>query len=353
MGLREWIIVIAAVVMLGIIVDAIRRVLRQRRSHPKPLRGRLRAGQTRGDRSRDRVVFTEPDDAPLFAEPMQSDLEAQSESARTTQARARTQPEPAASFAPKHSAAKPAAPDFSAPEGQRIPMLLDAVQPEPETPEPQQSVDQFALNLPEVTDSPEWPQWDEPLIIDTASAPESAPDHGSAQAAQPAASDADSGWEASAEKSHDPQDSALSDQLLAEPEEVLVMTVLANADEPFDGPSLLQLMLACGLRYGQMQIFHASDAQGALQYSVANAFKPGTFDLEALDQFNTRGVTFFLQLPCQAEPLEALSAMQQSAKLLVDTLGGVLLDDERNVMTAQTLAHYHERVRAFQRVRRS
>ena len=330
MGLREWIILIAILIMAGIVFDAIRRLVRQRQSRGGSLRRRLslRAGQMRGDRTRDRLPT--PPTASQSAPPTH------------------TEPEP------------PAAPDLAEHEGQRIPMLLDAVPPQTEEPEPTPRTDQFALNLPEsaMGDTPLWPQWDEPLVIDGAPTPqpeitpvESPLTDGAADAQGAEPSLEEPSWDEPSwdEPTPDAQDAALSDQLLAEPEEVLVMTVLASAEHAFDGPSLLQLMLACGLRFGQMNIFHASDAQGALQYSVANAVKPGTFDLDALDAFTTRGVTFFLQLPCQAEPLEALSAMQHSATLLADTLGGSLLDDQRNLMTAQTLAHYHERVRAFQR----
>ncbi len=321
MGLREWIIAIAVLVMLGIVSDALRRIWQQRRArtHQVRARGRLNAGQTRGDRSRDRVLLSDPviADAEDHIEPIHA-----------------APPEPAPQ--PEPEVAQPA-PDFDPQEGQRIPMLLDAVQPEPQSEEPPPKTDQFALHLPEAPDAPEapWPQWEEPLVI-----------------AEPEATEVAQSESPDEPALRNPQDAALSDQLLAEPEEVLVMTVLAAAEESFDGPSLLQLMLACGLRFGHMNIFHASDAHGALQYSVANAFKPGTFDLDALDQLTTRGVTFFLQLPCQAEPLEALSAMQQSAKLLAESLGGTLLDDQRNIMTAQTLAHYHERVREFLRTQR-
>jgi len=331
MGLREWIIAMGVVMILAIAADAIRRLRRQRQNSlgSQRQRGRLNAGQTRGDRSRERLQVA-------------------------------VKPAPAEASKPSQTASTEAAPapEFHKSDGQRIPMLLDAVTPEPKVTEPTPRSDQFVLNLPESPDTEDtlWPQWDEPLVIGGGDAPTA-----SSQAEPSAAgvNSADAGveapalpsWEDPAVEVRNPQDAALSDQLLAEPEEVLVMTVLAGAEESFDGPSLLQLMLACGLRFGHMNIFHASDAHGALQYSVANAFKPGTFDLDALDQLSTRGVTFFLQLPCQAEPLEALSAMQHSATLLAETLGGTLLDDQRHIMSAQTLTHYHERVREFQRAR--
>lgn len=332
MGLREWIIGIAAVVMLAVVVDAFRRIMRQRRGRDRlsASRRRFSAGQIRGDNT-------------LYQSPV--------EPAGPT-----AQPLPLAAAIlddelPEAEEFRPVL-DLAEADGLRIPMLLDAVQPEPNPtqPDPSPRSDQYALNLPEAasTEPLQWPQWDQPLIIDGVDGTHDR------QELEPAPSpDADPhaelSWDEPTETLHTPQDAALSDQLLAEPEEVLVLTVLASIEEPFDGPSLLQLMLACGLRFGNMNIFHASDAHGALQYSVANAFKPGTFALDAIAQLTTRGVTFFLQLPCQAEPLEALSAMQHSATLLADTLGGTLLDDQRNIMTLQTMAQYHERVRAFQR----
>ncbi|MCH8551383.1 MAG: cell division protein ZipA [Natronospirillum sp.] len=144
-------------------------------------------------------------------------------------------------------------------------------------------------------------------------------------------------------------DDEASGQLLAEPEEVLVITVLAQPDDEFDGTSLLQIMLACGMRFGRMNIFHSTDDEGRLQFSAANAFNPGTFDLDNVEHFATRGVTFFLQLPSQSDPMEAFDAMYQTATVLATNLHGDIHDDNRSVMTAQTLTHYRERIRDFQR----
>ncbi|WLD56961.1 cell division protein ZipA [Salinispirillum sp. LH 10-3-1] len=139
------------------------------------------------------------------------------------------------------------------------------------------------------------------------------------------------------------------EQMLAEPEAVIVITVLAREDYEFTGAALLEILLACGMRFGNMNIFHATDEQGLLQYSAANAFNPGTFDIDNVEHFATRGVTFFLQLPCQAKPLDAFDAMYHTARTLGEHLRGDLYDDSRSVMTAQTLEHYRERIRDFQR----
>lgn len=151
-------------------------------------------------------------------------------------------------------------------------------------------------------------------------------------------------WDDRTERAVEP-----GEQMLAEPEAVMVITVLARDDYEFTGAALLEILLACGMRFGNMNIFHATDEQGLLQYSAANAFNPGTFDIDNVEHFATRGVTFFLQLPCQSKALDAFEAMYHTARTLGEHLQGDLYDDSRSMMTAQTLEHYRERIRDFQR----
>lgn len=45
-------------------------------------------------------------------------------------------------------------------------------------------------------------------------------------------------------------------ETLAHSEEIIVISVLARTEAGFDGADLLNLMLACGLRFSEMGIFH-------------------------------------------------------------------------------------------------
>lgn len=144
---------------------------------------------------------------------------------------------------------------------------------------------------------------------------------------------------------------AQSDAAPGPAEEVLVINVLAR-DEPFAGPELLQILLTCDLRYGKMNIFHRYEqagGQGPVQFSVANIVEPGTFDLDDIDSFNTRGVCFFLTLPGPRDPLTAFDYMVETAQCLVRNLNGELRDEAHSVMTAQTLEHCRARIREFER----
>ncbi len=135
-----------------------------------------------------------------------------------------------------------------------------------------------------------------------------------------------------------------------EPEEVLVITVVAK-QQPLDGQTLLQVVLACGMRFGDMNLFHRFEEgvdKGAVQFSMANAVNPGTFDLEQMDQMTTPGVSFFMSMGEPADVKNAFECMLATAETVSKHLGGDLLDENRSVMRPQTKAHYRERIREYE-----
>lgn len=137
-----------------------------------------------------------------------------------------------------------------------------------------------------------------------------------------------------------------------DPQEVLIVNVLSKDGAGFKGPDLLQLLLACDLRFGKKNIFHRyekANAKGAIQFSVANLVEPGVFDLDAIDDFTTPGVSFFLSLPGPEKPVVAFNYMIETAQVLVRHLQAELRDDAHSVMTAQTIEHCRQRIRDFER----
>ncbi|KIL05330.1 cell division protein ZipA [Stutzerimonas stutzeri] len=135
-------------------------------------------------------------------------------------------------------------------------------------------------------------------------------------------------------------------------EEVLVINVLARDAGGFRGPALLQNILESGLRFGEMDIFHRHESMagnGEVLFSMANAVKPGTFDLDDIDHFTTPAVSFFLGLPGPRHPKQAFDVMVAAARKLASELNGELKDDQRSVLTAQTIEHYRQRIVEFER----
>jgi cell division protein ZipA len=135
-------------------------------------------------------------------------------------------------------------------------------------------------------------------------------------------------------------------------EEVFVINVISKDNDGYSGAKLLEILLACDIRYGDMDIFHRSEAKksgGKHQFSVANLVEPGIFKLDGMRHMKTPGVAFFMRLPGPSNPMNAFDAMVETAECIVRNLGGEMRDQNKSVMTKQTVAHDRERVREFER----
>ena len=142
------------------------------------------------------------------------------------------------------------------------------------------------------------------------------------------------------------------DNPVKEVEEVIVISVFATDEAGFEHADIMRIILACGMRYGDMDIFHRNerdDGKGAIQFSMANAVKPGTFDLSNMDGIYTPGITFFLSLPGPEDSIKAFDYMLETAQCVAKNLNGLLKDDQHSDMTAQTIEHARHRVQDFER----
>ena len=156
--------------------------------------------------------------------------------------------------------------------------------------------------------------------------------------------------------SADPADPAATSQREELPpvEEVFVINVIARDELGFPGSALLQNILESGLRHGEMNIFHRHESMsgnGDVLFSMANALKPGVFDLDEMDSTYVRAVSFFMGLPGPRHPKQALDLMIAAARKLAHELGGDLKDEQRSVLTAQTIEHYRQRIAEYERKR--
>ncbi len=150
----------------------------------------------------------------------------------------------------------------------------------------------------------------------------------------------------------EPAPISVEDEEPGEPEEVLIINVMARPGHYFQGEPLLQEIFDAGMRYGSMNIFHRyRDARGGgpILFSLANMVKPGTFDLDAMEEFQTPGVSLFMTLPMSGDSLEAFDLMLDTAKAIAENLNGELKDENRSVMTKQTMEHDRQRVLEFER----
>ncbi len=136
-----------------------------------------------------------------------------------------------------------------------------------------------------------------------------------------------------------------------EPEmQVIVLNVHCAGDEPFIGTKLFDSMQQNGLIYGEMNIFHRHvdlSGNGKVLFSVANMMQPGTLEHGDPAEFSTKGISFFMTLPCYGEADQNFNLMLRIAQQIADDMGGNVLDDQRNLMTPDRLASYRRQIVEF------
>lgn len=152
--------------------------------------------------------------------------------------------------------------------------------------------------------------------------------------------------EQGAESSNSSNDASLE-------QEVLVLNVRGTADSPISGAALLPMLLTLGFKYGDQEIFHRhvnSDGTGPTLFSLANMYKPGSFDIDNLETFTTQGLTLFMIMPID-DPHQVFNMMHNAARKIADEFGAQVLDSRRSALTKQGLQRYIEKIREFERKR--
>lgn len=139
--------------------------------------------------------------------------------------------------------------------------------------------------------------------------------------------------------------------LTQEPDMVIALHVVGQ----ISGPVLLQQLTELGFKYGEFDIFHRhvdTAGTGPVLFSLANMFNPGTFDIDAMEHFETKGIALFLALPIKSNSTQAFTMMHNAAeKIAAAVEGGQVLDEHRNPLTRQAVQHIHQSIREYERKR--
>lgn len=135
-------------------------------------------------------------------------------------------------------------------------------------------------------------------------------------------------------------------------ERIVTLFVAAPAEADFHGPDLVVAAEKAGLDFGDLGIFHrllSGKPEAGPVFSMANIVKPGSFDMTQIESLRTPGVSFFMTLPGPLSALDAWEAMLPTAQRLAELLDGRVLDEGRNALGRQRIAHLRDELRAWDR----
>ncbi len=137
-------------------------------------------------------------------------------------------------------------------------------------------------------------------------------------------------------------------------ERIVTLYVAARDGMQLSGSDIVVAAEKIGLRYGHLDIFHRlldTRPDAAPVFSMANIVKPGSFDLNGIQQLQTPAVALFLTLPAPLPALDAWEMLLPAAQRLAELLDGVLLDEDRSALGRQRIQHMREELRAYDRQR--
>lgn len=247
------------------------------------------------------------------------------------------------------------APSFSADEGEDD-AWIDGVGPvRVVSQSDREIIEQFQQEIAEPSvldrDNPFAESADAPadeLMQDDHQPDEEIPDESLQQAAsadtKPAARQADSPEEQKSQPEQSP------DEQTEQPvDDVIAVFVMAEKEQPpIKGEQILSASYALNLQHGDMKIFHRhSQNDDSILFSMANVFEPGWFELEQINQLETRGITFFMQVNRVEDPADVLDEMLICAHRMSTMLGASLCNAHRQPLDETYTRQLREKVQAL------
>lgn len=135
-------------------------------------------------------------------------------------------------------------------------------------------------------------------------------------------------------------------------DKVVKLYVAARAGHQFEGSDVVVAAEKIGTVFGHGNAFHRLvERKPSLDpiYTVANVQNKGSLDINTISTLQTPAIAFYLMLPAPTPALEAFDMMLPAAKRAAELLNGVLLDEQQNVVSRQTIAHIREELRQYDR----
>ena len=118
---------------------------------------------------------------------------------------------------------------------------------------------------------------------------------------------------------------------------IIQFSLIAKADEGFNGIDLVNAFGIVGLEYGNLKIYESLDANRLVDYGVACMVEPGTFPDSNVESFFCPGLVFFMQPGALDDAQAIFDDYIETIQLLAIELDGLILDHHRQPLTDATI----------------
>jgi len=135
-------------------------------------------------------------------------------------------------------------------------------------------------------------------------------------------------------------------------DKIVSLYVAARAGSTLRGEDIVVAAEKTGMVFGHMNVFHRlleGHPERGPVFSMASIIKPGSFDMATIRELETPAIAFFLTLPAPVPALDAWEKMLPTVQRMAELLDGVVLDDSRNALGRQRIAHIRDDLRAYDR----
>jgi cell division protein ZipA len=123
---------------------------------------------------------------------------------------------------------------------------------------------------------------------------------------------------------------------------IIQFSLIAKADEGFNGIDLVNAFGIVGLEYGNLKIYERLDANRLVDYGVACMVEPGTFPDSNVETFYCPGLVFFMQPAALDDAQAVFDDFIETIQLLAIELDGIILDHHREPLSDATIQTFRQ-----------
>ena len=129
--------------------------------------------------------------------------------------------------------------------------------------------------------------------------------------------------------------------------QIFVILVMSTGQE-FSMSEVNHALLGVGLSFNENQIYVKCDNMNNTIIKVANLMEPGTFPVDALQNYTTSGVAMILELPCSVKAPAAMHDLIMMARKISQRLQGRLYNMERQLLKESDLQTMRDKAVSYE-----